>query len=149
VTSRYRLIETGFDPATTGALQPDENAFRIRDRLTDNEYRHLAGILAQRPDAWLWLEDRSPDIECLAHFPGLRRLMVPSLRLESWAGLRHVAASLEDLGMGDGTLKRISIAPMADLSPMTASDRRPAVWPSGLAGVMERQVAERLDDTTE
>ncbi len=42
--------------------------------------------------------------------------MVTSLRLESWAGLRHVAASLEDLGMGDGTLKRISIAPMADLS---------------------------------
>ena len=113
---RYRFIETGFDPAATGPLEADEGAFRVRGLLTDDEYRHLATLLAVRPDAWLWMEDRSTEVEWLAHFPGLRRLRITSMRLESWSGLRHIADTLEHLEMGDGTLKRVSIAPMGDLA---------------------------------
>ena len=120
MTDRYRIVQAAFDPALMGPLEPDENALRVQARLSDDEYRYLAGLLASRPDAWLWLDNRSVDLEALEHFPGLRNLMVTSLRLETWAGIRHVAGSIEQLQMGDTTLKPVSIEPLGELSRITS-----------------------------
>jgi hypothetical protein len=51
VTERYRIVDTGFEPADMPPLEADENALRVRDRLTDDEYQHLAQLLEPRPDA--------------------------------------------------------------------------------------------------
>ena len=110
--ARFRFIEAGRDPALL-ALESDENAYRVRDQLTDGEYEILASHLAARPDAWLWLENGCTEIEVLRLFPGLRNLQVTSRRLESWSGIRHVADTLEHLVVGETTLKQpISIAPL-------------------------------------
>lgn len=111
--ARYRFIETGMDPAAM-ALAPEEDSYRVRDPLTEGEYEILAGHLAARPDAWLWLENRCTDVEALRAFRGLRNLNVTSLRLRSWDGIRHVADSLEHLVVGETTLKGpVSMAPIA------------------------------------
>lgn len=138
---RYRVVESGFSLADMTPLAPDETAFRVRDRLTDDEYRHIADLLRSRPDAWLDLSDRSPDLEHLHHFSGLRRLQITNLRLESWVGIRHLAHSLEHLHMGDTTLKPVSIAPIGELSRLTAL---------GLIGpVKEAHVLARLTAVTD
>jgi len=138
---RYRVVHSGFSVGDMPPLEPDENMLRIQDRLTDDEYRHVASLLAQRPDAWLHLCDRAPDVEHLVHFTGLRRVMVNNLRLADWSGIRHVAESLESLQMGDTTLKPISILPIGDLSNLTSL---------GLIGpVADAHVLDRLTGITE
>ena len=114
--NRYRVIDSDQAAAAADALEPDENAIRVTAPLSEAGYRRVAELLSDGA-AWLHLWDRAPDLEALRHFPGLRRLMVSNLRLESWDGLRHVAA-LEELAMGDTTLRPISIAPMADLAAL-------------------------------
>lgn len=113
--SRYRIINTDRAAEVAGRLEPDETAIRVTASLSGDAYGRIATLLADRPDAWIELWDRSPDLEVLRHFPGIRRLVVKNLRLQRWDGLRHVASSLEELAMGDTTLRPISIAPMADL----------------------------------
>jgi Leucine-rich repeat (LRR) protein len=113
--SRYRVIDSDAMAATAVALEPDETEVRVGEPLTEASHRQIAELLANRPDAWLDLRDRGPDLQALRHYPGLRRLGVTNLRLESWDGLRHVASTLEELWMGDTTLRPISIAPMGDL----------------------------------
>jgi hypothetical protein len=112
--NRYRIIDSDRAAATATPLEADENAFRVTARLTEAGYRRVAALLAETPAGWLHLWDRSPDLEALRHFPGLGRLMVTNLSLESWNGLRHVAGSLEELAMGDTTMRRVSVLPMAE-----------------------------------
>lgn len=42
----------------------------------------LAQWFAERPDAWLHLCDREPDVHCLEWFSGPRRLVVATLGLD-------------------------------------------------------------------
>ena len=95
-------------------LAADEEGFWVRAQLSDEGYARLAGrsVGIRTPGSPLARSVRT-DLEALAHFAGLRRLSVTSLRLASWDGLRHVADSLDELSMGDTTLRRISILPMA------------------------------------
>lgn len=112
--NRYRVIDSDESAAAATSLEPDENAIRVTAPLSEAAYRRVADLLTDG-EAWLHVWDQAPDLEALRYFPGLRRLMVTNLRLESWDGLRHVATSLEELAMGDTALKRLSIAPMAGL----------------------------------
>jgi hypothetical protein len=97
-------------------LGDDEGGFWVQAQLSAEALAHLGALLAPRPDAWLSLGVHGmADLACLVHLPGLRRLVVTSLRLRSWAGIEHVADSLEHLGMGDTTLRPVSIAPLGGL----------------------------------
>ena len=117
--SQLRPIETEAEALATAPLDAEESGFWVREHLTDGGYRHLAARLAERPDAWLSLNAfGTTDLEMLVHFAGLRRLVVNSLRLASWHGVRHVAASLEQLAMGDTTLRPVSITPLGELSSL-------------------------------
>lgn len=109
-----RPIEDDAAARDAPPLSDDEEGFWVRAHLSAEGYDRLAGHLARRPDAWLSLSAHgTTDVEVLARFPGLRRFNVTSLRLASWDGLRHVADSLVELSMGDTTMRRISILPMA------------------------------------
>jgi hypothetical protein len=115
--NNYRVIASDAAALAAPPLEAQENAFRVTEHLGAAGYRHLATRLEERPDAWLSLNAQgTADLECLVHFPRLRRLLVNSLRLESWDGVRHVAGSLEELAMGDTTLKPVSIAPIGELA---------------------------------
>jgi hypothetical protein len=81
------------------------------------------------------------DLASLADTPGLRRLVVTSLRLRSWEGIGHVAGTLEHLGMGDTTLRPVSIAPIAEARGLRSL---------GLAGpVKDAGSIERLEHVEE
>lgn len=136
--SVLRPIESDAEALAAAALRPEEDGFWVREHLSDGGYRHLAARLAERPDAWLSLAAHgTAELEMLVHFPGLQRLVVSSLRLASWHGLRHVAGSLERLAMGDSTLRPVSIAPIGDLSSLRTL---------GLAGpVKDAGVLRRLE----
>ena len=123
-------------------LGPEEGGFWVQAALTEAGYRHLARLLADRPDAWLSLSVHGmTDLACLAHTPGLRRLVVTSLRLRSWEGIGHVADTLEHLGMGDTTLRPVSIAPIAEVRGLRSL---------GLAGpVKHAESIERLEHIEE
>jgi hypothetical protein len=117
--TELRPIETDSEALATGPLGPEEDGFWVREHLSDSGHRNLAARLSERPDAWLSLNAHgTTDLEMLVHYPGLQRLVVNSLRLASWDGLRHVAGSLERLAMGDTTLRPVSIAPMGELSSL-------------------------------
>lgn len=109
-----RPIDSDAAALEAAPLSADEDGFHVRRLLSAAGYRALGARLADRPDALLSIAAHGmADLEVLAELPGLRRLAVDSLRLTSWDGLRHVAGTLEELVMGDATLKRISIAPIA------------------------------------
>lgn len=111
---RWRAVDLHTDARDFAPLAEDETAVRVTDTLPHALYEAVAAVLRDRPDAALWIDDRSPDLEMLRSFPGLRRLRVTSLRKTSWDGLRHVAETVDDLGLSD-TLRPLSIAPLADL----------------------------------
>lgn len=114
-----RPIESDAQALDAAPLNDDEAGFWIRRSLSPEAYRNLASRIAERPDAWLTLNFHElNDLEVLGHFTGLRRLVVNSLRLASWDGIRHVAESLEDLAMGDTTLRPISILPIAECTSL-------------------------------
>ena len=132
------------DDEAVGAvpLTADEGGFWVQADLSDAGFRHLATLLGDRPDAWLSLSIHGmTDLACLAHVPGLRRLVVTSLRLRSWDGIGHVAGSLEHLAMGDTTLRPVSIAPIGELTRLRSL---------GLAGpVRDAEVISRLENIGE
>jgi len=140
--NEYRVIAGEADALRAAPLEAHETAIRITGHLSETGYRHIATLLARRPDAWLSLHAHgTTDLECLVHFPELRRLNVNSLRLASWDGVRHVAASLEHLAMGDTTLRPVSIAPLGELSSLLTL---------GLIGpVRDAEVISRLDQVEE
>lgn len=100
-------------PQELRPLDPQESGIRIVWEPDDEMWPELARMLEGRPDARLAIE-RGEDLECLRWFPGLRRLDAVSLRLRSIEGLRHVAAGLQDLRLGD-TLSRASLRPLEQL----------------------------------
>jgi internalin A len=118
VIARWRVIALHADAMDFAPLAEDETSVRVTDTLTHAQYEAIAAVLRDRPDAALWIDDRSPDLEMLCFFPGLRRLRVTSLRKTSWDGLRHVADTLDDLGLSD-TLRPLSIAPLVHLRRLT------------------------------
>lgn len=133
-----RPILTDAEALTAAPLRADEGGFWVQAALSDAGYRHLAGLLQDRPDAWLSLSVHGmTDLACLAHTPGLRRLVVTSLRLRSWEGIGHVSDTLEHLSMGDTTLRPVSIAPIAAAGGLRSL---------GLAGpVKHAESIERLE----
>lgn len=114
-TGRYRWIRLGAGDEFV-PLAADETAVRVSIALDDDTCRRVASLLASRPDVRLTIE-HGEDLEFLRWFPGLRRLSLASLRLRSIDGLRHVAATLEDLGLGD-TLRRLSLQPVRELTSL-------------------------------
>jgi hypothetical protein len=116
---QWRVVDAAAGPETFAPLEADETKVRVTHSLDDAGYAAVATLLADRPDVQLWIDNQVTDVELLRHFAGLRLLGVTSLRLASWDGLRHVADSLTELHMGE-TLRRVSIAPMRQLSHLTA-----------------------------
>lgn len=114
--SVLRPIVHAADALSALPLADEEDGFWVQADPGTEGYRHLGSLLAQRPDSVLSLDVHGmTDLGCLVHVPGLRRLVVTSLRLRSWEGIGHVADTLEDLGMGDTTLRPVSIAPLGAL----------------------------------
>ncbi len=116
---RWRTIEGDADLRDAAPLSRDEGKVRVTGSLSDASHLALASLLGDRPDVQLWIDDRTEELELLRHYPGLQRLGVTSLRLETWDGVAHVADTLTELHMGD-TLKPISIAPFGALRHLTA-----------------------------
>ena len=112
--SQYRLVQGDAD-VTSEPLGSDEAGVRVWQPISDESWARIARQLEERPEAELWIEYPTEDLEVLRLVPTVRRLTVRSLSLRSWDGVRHVAASLERLDMADGTLRPISIAPLGEL----------------------------------
>jgi hypothetical protein len=111
---RWREIRTpGADELET-PLEADEEAIRVLAPLDARGADRVAEAIAERPETALWLEDRSERLGILSAVPGLRRLRLHSLNLESLDGLAS-APGLTELVLGD-TLRRLSLRPIADLA---------------------------------
>jgi hypothetical protein len=106
---RYRKIERATRDELA-PLQDDETWVRVWTEMPDQAWQTIASWFADRPDLRLTIE-WGADLEMLRFFTGLRRLDASSLRLRSLEGLRHVAGTLEELGVGD-TVSRISLRPV-------------------------------------
>ena len=114
---RWREVSSANPPSAQPVLDADETDVWVDTELPTAEYDRLAEWFVGRDDVWLHLRQHgAPDLSPLRHFPGLRRLVVTNLRLQSWDGIEHVADSLEHIGMGDTTLKPISVAPLRRLT---------------------------------
>ena len=87
-------------------LAPGEHLIQFSQGLTDEEYRSVARLLADRPDVMLrafgGYGRTIPDLEFLRFFPMVRRVSVDALWgvLQSVDGLGHLSDELEDLGIG-------------------------------------------------
>jgi internalin A len=110
----YRVVQGDAD-VRSEPLADDEAGIRLWQPISDAGWARIARQVAERPEAELWIEYSTEDLEVLRHVPTLRRLVVRSLSLRSWDGVRHVGTSLERLDMADGTLRPISIAPLGEL----------------------------------
>lgn len=108
----YRKIAHG-TAEELAPLRDDETWVRVWTELAEDAWQLVATWFADRPSMHLSIE-RGEDLEMLRWFPNLRRLSARSLRLRSLDGMRHVAGSLERLGIGD-TIPRVSLRPLADL----------------------------------
>jgi hypothetical protein len=113
VTARYRLIAHGTDQELA-PLEPEVRTVRVNVALDPEGWQRLGANFHERPELELTVRE-GEDLEFLEHFPGLRVLRVNSLELRSIDGLRHVADSLDDLGLGD-TLKPRSIRAVGALT---------------------------------
>jgi hypothetical protein len=96
-------------------LAPNETIVQFKAQLSDSELRQVATLLEGRADVTLRMyggHDRDQiDLEFLRLFPHLKRLSLDGLydRIAGFDGLRHVAASVEHLGLG-GTKSPMSLA---------------------------------------
>jgi hypothetical protein len=103
---RFRSLQAPLTPEQLRPLEPELTRLQFSQGLTDDEYRALAALLADRPDVTLRAYGgygrTLPDLEWLRFFPGLRRVSIDALWgvLRSLDGLRHLPDDLEELGLG-------------------------------------------------
>ena len=103
---RFRSLRLPLTPNQLRPLEPEITRVQFSQGLTDDEYRALAALLADRPDVTLRAYGgygrTLPDLEWLRFFPGLRRVSIDALWgvLGSIDGLRHLPDDLEELGLG-------------------------------------------------
>ncbi len=111
-------LDEGAELDDIDELPAETRHVQFQHGLTDDRFRHLGQLLAGRPEISLRAY-RGPDIadlEFLRFFPGLRTFHVDAIweGLASIDGLRHVATSLETLGIGR-TKRPLSLAVLRDL----------------------------------
>jgi hypothetical protein len=101
---RSPLTEEMLRPALTG-----RGVVQFTSPLTDDDFGRLADWLQPYPEMTLRAYLRHRDLEFLRFFPFLRRFDVDAAYdLESFDGLRHLPADLEQLAIG-GTKRRLDL----------------------------------------
>jgi hypothetical protein len=107
-------------PADLLPLQPDCTTVQFTSRLSDDDMRLLAELLAGYPDVRLRVygayDGSITDLDFLRFFPRLRRFAVEAYGLQSLDGIGHLSSDLEDLLIGRTASKRFSLA---TLTPFT------------------------------
>jgi len=93
---------------------------QFSERLTDDEMRAMADLMAEYPDVRLRVYGRSiTDLEFLRFFPGVRRFSVDAMyELPSLDGIRHLSPDLEDLLIGRTHSNRFSLTVLAQFNKL-------------------------------
>jgi hypothetical protein len=112
-----REVSSPLTPPELSPLGPDHTTVQISSRLTDDEFRRLAEVMAGRPDVRLRVyggySGSIPDLEFLRFFPRLRHFAVEVYGLPSIDGVRHLGDELESLLIGQTRSKRFSLRTLA------------------------------------
>jgi hypothetical protein len=95
-------------------LVPEHTTVQISSRLTDDEFRRLAGFMADYPEVRLRVyggyDGSIQDLDFLRFFPKLRRFSVDAIyELPSLEGIGNLSEDLEDLLIGWTRSKRFSL----------------------------------------
>jgi hypothetical protein len=114
-------VEDGAELDGVDELPAETRHVQFKHAMSDDRYRRLGRILANRPEISLraYRGTDIVDLEFLRFFPGLRSFSADSIwdALLDVEGLRHVEGGLETLGIGR-TKRPLSLAVLARLAAL-------------------------------
>lgn len=107
-------VRSSVDVEKLKNLPENVQVVQTNQKLSDEEFRRLGEILAQRPNVGFRIYgwDTVEDLELLRFFPTLKRFNIDCFKIRSFDGLRHLPEDLEYLVLAE-TEKPLDIGILA------------------------------------